>query len=579
MKRLHCLSLFFFSCLLYTVAGAQTVFDSVRTVVSKQRISAALYIYDEQVKRKDSIYSISSLQQLEKIAEELNDASLHSFSISLLADQYARIRGFNSYSTQLHESAVAMAQRTGDEMMMGICLYRMGGYYYSFKNYPLAYEYLLKADNYFQKLGYNDVPDIDKILFFIGGIYYETGNYAKSETYLRQIQELGSVTNYLRKQSLNTLAMIYKNQKDTAKALLYFQKTLGEAVRQKDSAWIGISYSNMGNQYLAMGDDEKAFPLLQKAFQLCLDHHLPEEAFSDLLSIAKIDIKKGRLKEAAATIAKAMGIPGSPFGWNERKILYETQAAFYQENQEPRKAAEALALLMQTKDSIAALRDRQDYEKVLLRVEMEKHAADIGKLETTANASRILRNAVIIALVLLLLVLLLLYGRYRLKAKNTSAILQAQKTMAEEKLKHARQLLQDFMQNNRQKNELIEKFSAELERLKANLTGNPAYEERLNSFEKLVQSTILTDEEWLNFRSLFEKVYKDFFIRLAQKLPGLSVIETRLLSLVKLGMNSREIANMTGMPPEEVDQLKTSVKKKVHPVEDGITLEDLVKAI
>lgn len=558
---------------------ASGVFDSVRLLPQNKRMAKALDIYDNQVKRKDSVFSIQAIRSLQSMADSLNDKSLQCFSLSLLADQYARIRGFNSYSTQLHEAAVALAEKNDIPLLIATCTYRLGGYYYSFKKYPLAFEYLLLADNYFREIGYADVPDIDKILFFIGGIYYETGNYEKSESYMLRMQQLTAIKDYLKKQSLNTLAMIYKNLKDTAKAMNYFRLTLGEAIRQKDSAWIGISLGNMGNHYFSAHEYEKAYPLLQQAAGICLTHDLPGEAFTDILHLARIELLQGNAAKAADYIAKAETLPVQPLTLAAKKNLYEAKAMYYHLNGQQAIAFEWQQKLMQVKDSITEARDRQAFEKIMLRIETEKHLSDIGKLEADVKTASVRRNAVIIVLILVLLVMVLLYLSYRMRAKNMAAVLTAEKKNAEEKLEHAKALLRDFTRNNREKNALIEQFAAELERLKSNMTGNPVYEERLRNFDKLMQSTILTDDEWVAFRELFDKVHKDFFLRLEKKIPGLTVTDTRLISLVKLELTDTEIAHMMGVDMGEVKKMRQKLKYLIHPADDGITLEDLVRAI
>lgn len=555
------------------------VFDSVFQVPAKERIAKALDIYDEQVKRRDSVFSITAIRQLISSAEERDDRELHSFSLSLLADQFARIRGYNSYSTALHESAIALAKKHRLPLMIGMTNYRAGGYYYSFKKYPLAFEYLLRADTYFNEIGYKEVPDIDKILFFIGGIYYESGNYEKSEPYLLQIQELKKVTTYLRKQSLNTLAMIHKQRGDTAGALHWFRLTLAEAQTNRDTAWIGITYGNIGSLYFANGLFEKAYPLLEQGSRFKAVKDLPEDAAADQLLLARIDLLKNNPQKAAGRIAEAGAMVKGVFDLQGRRNLYEALALYYERTGQGIEALETQRKLMQVKDSITITRDRQAYEKIQLRIETERHLNEVNQLEAVATAETLRRNTVILVLFLLLVVLLLLYGRYRLKARNTAAILQKEKQIAEEKLQYARQLLQDFTHNNRQKNELIEKFAAELERLKANMTGHPAYEERLQHFEKLMQSTILSDAEWQSFRELFDKVHKGFFNRLEQKIPGLSLADTRIFALAKLQLPHTEMARMMGMDTTALEMAIQRLRNQIHPHQDGISIEDLVQAI
>lgn len=572
----------FIACCLFlfiTVSCFAGVFDGVRSTPASQRIGKTLDIFNNQVKHKDSVFAINSIRQLMAIAGELSDKQLECLSTSLLADQYARIRSANPLSTQLHLEAISKAEKYQLPLMMGICNYRMGRYYYSFKNYPFAFEYLLRADNTFHELGYAEVKDSDEILYFIGSIYYETGDYDKAETFLQNIQKLKKITNYIQKQSLNTLALIRRQQGDTAQALVYFQKTLDVAVAQNDSAWRGICYSNMGTLYFSSNQFAIAYPMLEKAARLSVEHKQWDDAYGDLLLLARMDILQNRMAPALQKMDSAIALQKFYFTPQARKHLYEAQALYFERSGQQAKALEAQRQLMQVKDSLSTSKDQQAYKKVLLRLETEKHLNDIDKLETDARASALKRNTVILVLGLLVVMLLLIYSRNRLKANSRAAKLEAEKIQAEEKLKNARQLLQNFSKNAQQKNALIEQFSLELQRLKSNLAGDPAYDERLKNFEKLVRSTILTEAEWNDFRILFDKVYKGFFTRLEQKLPGLSLTDKRFMSLIKLGLDNREMGNMMGMDTASVEQAKQTLRGKIHPEQDGLAIEDLVQAI
>lgn len=562
-----------------TVSCMAGVFDGVRSTPASQRVSKTLDIFNKQVKHKDSVFALSSIRQLMAIANELSDKQLECLSISLLADQYARIRSANPLSAQLHLDAIAKAEKYHLPLMTGICNYRMGRYYYSFKNYPFAFEYLLRADNLFHELGYEEVRDSDEILFFIGSIYYETGDYDKAEAFLQNIQQLKKVSDYVQKQSLNTLALIRRQQNDTAQALVYFRKTLAVSIVQNDSTWMGICYSNMGTLHFYSNQFDIAYPMLEKAARLCMEHKQWGDAYGDILLLARMDILQNRMALALQKIDSAIALQKFYFTPQARKHLYETQALYFEHSGQQAKALEAQRELMLVKDSLSTSKDQQAYKKVLLRLETEKHLNDIDKLEADARASALKRNTIILVLVLVVVMLLLIYSRNRLKANNRAAKLEAEKIQAEEKLKNARQLLQNFRENARQKNELIEQFSLELQRLKSNLAGDPAYDERLKNFEKLVRATILTDAEWNDFRTLFDKVYKGFFNRLETKLPGLSLSDKRFMSLIKLGLDNVEMGNMMGMDTVSIEQAKQTLREKIHPEQDGLAIEDLVQAI
>lgn len=555
-------------CLCISIVCNAGVFDTLGVMPAGERISKAQDLYAKQIRLRDSVFAINELEGLVSLANSINDKALQCFSVSLLADQYARYRGLNPLSEKLHHEAVSLAGEYRLPVMQGICNYRMGRYFYSFRQYPVAFEYLLRADNILHEVHYRNVPDIDEILFFTGSIYYETGDYDKADSFLLQVQELPKVNDYIRKQSLNTLALIRKRRHDGEGALKYFTKTLYESTRQHDSAWIGISYGNMGETYFTGGRFKEAYPLLQAGANLDRHHKQYGDACINLLFLAQIDIAEGRTAVAAKRIDSAAIVYPVYSTLSSRRLLYETLAAWYERQGQTVAAISVQKRLLRLKDTIDANIDDQAFRRIQVQLETEKHLADIDRLEARASASAAQRNAIIALLALVVVVLLLLYNRYRLKARNSA-----------EQLTNARRELQAFTENSRRKNELIEQFAAELERLKASMAGQPSYNERMDHFDRLVHSTILTDAEWADFRVLFDKVHKGFFARLEQKLPGLTLNETRLLALVKLGLGDADISNMLGITIAAVERSRQRLREKIHPSKDGLSLNDLVQAV
>ena len=565
-------------CNLNTAFCAE-VFEPVRSLPATQRVAKTQDIFIHQVRLADSVFSIGSIRGLLTIADELGDRSLKCFATSLLADQYARIRGLNDLSSQLHHDAVRLAESNKLPLMVGICTYRMGRYYYSFKDYPIAFEYLLRADNEFKEIGYKEVPDMDEILYFIGSIYYESGNYEKAGSYLRNIQQLKQVTPYVQKQALNTLALISRQQQDTVLALSYFKKILAAAIAQPDSAWIGISYSNIGGLYFAQHKFDSAYDLLQQGASISILKKQWSDAYTDLLLMARIDLQRNNPALALKRINSAIALHPRYFTTSGRKTLYETQAQYFEQTGALSQALDFQRKLQEVKDSLARSSNQQAYREIQLRIETEKHLSDIGKLEAETKAAAMKQYAIIAGLAMLLLVSLLLYRNYRMRSRNAAAGLQAEKLRAEEKLKYARQLLKNFTENSRQKNELIEQFAAELEMLKGSLPGHPVYEQRLRNFEKLVRSSILTDEEWRSFRELVDKVHKGFFTRLEDRFPGLDPSETKLASLIKLGVSEQEMAGMMGVDIADVRRSTQQLFQKIDAIAPGTTIEEKIQAI
>jgi hypothetical protein len=265
------------------------------------------------------------------------------------------------------------------------------------------------------------------------------------------------------------------------------------------------------------------------------------------------------------------------------KNYFEGMALYYQKMGN---AAEALAYWKKQQaatDSLNVIEDAGNYSHIQQKIETEKHLVDIKTLEARTQIALLKRNLFIVILALLMAVSLLVYNRTRIKQKAQKELFlkqeellkseklraEAEQLRAEGELQGAKALLQNYTENIRQKNALIDRFTAELVKLQ----GEP---DITTNFEKLVQSTILTDADWEAFRNLFEKVYKGFFFNLKNTFPNLSITDTRLLCLIKLQLSNREMANMLGISIDAIKKAKQRLKKKINLETE---LEDMIQSI
>ena len=112
-----------------------------------------------------------------------------------------------------------------------------------------------------------------------------------------------------------------------------------------------------------------------------------------------------------------------------------------------------------------------------------------------------------------------------------------------------------------------------LEQLRGEITDMS--EERTENMNRLLDATILTEDDWKKFRQLFEKVYPGFFIHLKERIPDLSATDTRLLSLTRLKLPLKDMASMLGVSYDAVKKAKQRLRKKIN-LPDDKELEDLV---
>jgi DNA-binding NarL/FixJ family response regulator len=208
------------------------------------------------------------------------------------------------------------------------------------------------------------------------------------------------------------------------------------------------------------------------------------------------------------------------------------------------------------------------------KIETEKHLAELKLVESERSRQVLLRNFIVVALVLILVIVFQTLRRLRLKQRKDQQIFAIEKKRAEEEIRNAEGQLSSYIESLREKSNLIEQFKEEIQRLQSpvNDAGQPEQQEIL---EKLHYATIITEEDWTNFKNMFVKVHKDFFVRLKEKYPDLTQAETRFLSLTKLGFSVNEMANTLGISPDSVRKTRLRLRKKLN-LGEHIILEDII---
>ncbi|MEY4875557.1 MAG: hypothetical protein RL708_706 [Bacteroidota bacterium] len=560
------------------------VFDEIKKIPPEQRITKSQLIYDKQVRTKDSVFAFQSVFELIEMAKQLHDKSLECFAISMLADHHARTNGYSKATTQLHLDAIKMADENNLPIVLGICNFKIGRYYYSFLKYPLAFEHLLRANNIFKEIGYDKAPN--DFLFYLANIYYSAGDIVKADSFFHACLRYKTHDRFVNMQANNSLAAIAKQKNQLDKALQFEQQTLAIAAANNDSTWIGLSNGFIGNFYFLLHDYTKAKTFLQKGYMSNCIHNEWSNAIICALNLAAINIVENNFSEADRYLQLSNQCFQHQNLMKDRKRKAEVMALYYERKGNTAAALQWHKKFVQLQDSMNSNAELQSFNNIQLRIETEKHLSEIGKLEADADKAKLKRNAIILILCLLMFISLLLYNRRRLKtkaeneiAKQREALLQSEKLVAETELKNAAIQLQNFTENLRNKNELIEQFTNEIEALKKSTSADLIQTERVEHFEKLLQSTILTDEDWDNFRQLFEKVHSGFFFHLKEKFPNLTLTETRMCSLIKLQLSNREMANMVGISIDAIKKSKQRLRKKISPENEEVEIENLIATI
>jgi hypothetical protein len=93
---------------------------------------------------------------------------------------------------------------------------------------------------------------------------------------------------------------------------------------------------------------------------------------------------------------------------------------------------------------------------------------------------------------------------------------------------------------------------------------------------ELGRQTILTEEDWNGFRSLFEKIYPGFFIHIKDKFPDITLAELRMAALTRLRLTTRQIASILGISVDSVHKSRQRLRQRFQ-VGSEANLDELVQ--
>jgi DNA-binding CsgD family transcriptional regulator len=162
--------------------------------------------------------------------------------------------------------------------------------------------------------------------------------------------------------------------------------------------------------------------------------------------------------------------------------------------------------------------------------------------------------------------------RKRKSQYKKAALISYQASLEKEKLLLEKELLEAELEKKDkqlttealykiQKNAMIEEVVENL--LKLRLESGQKTKTALNTVIRDLQKS-MEIKVWTDFEMRFQQVHGHFYEVLDNRFPDLSTNERRLCAFLKLGLNTKEIATITGQTPNSITVARTRLRKKLN---------------
>ena len=421
----------------------------------------------------------------------------------------------------------------------------------------------------------------------------------------------------------NGLGQVYYKIKTAEDALLRHEAALNIYQKLRNEEGEAETISFIGGMYEKMGSYPKALEHQRVALKIFEELHLSSQLAFVRENIGSIYEDLGQYDSAYSNFRKAY-VLNTALGDSLRMIgNLNNLGDVLRKTREPEqgllysvKAAEMsgrLGFLYQQKSAVVdiskAYAEMRDYENAYKYLEQSRQLSDLVYSEESARQfaiqeahnSLFAKNQQINQLeqmrdfdtkvkwLLLFLVILLsvlgwvILNRQKLKIKSNRELLQRQEEilLVKEQLinteKENLKLLELKMEAEDRahsksltaqtlhvidKNQMLEDIQA---KLKSILEEDPKEQKkRIRNLIKQIDFNFSHDTDWDDFKQTFERVHQDFFKNIQARSGGLTPAEMKLASLMRLNLNSKEIASSLGISMDSLRISRYRLRKKLN---------------
>jgi len=416
-------------------------------------------------------------------------------------------------------------------------------------------------------------PGIGSYYTFMGQIYIDNGEADLALQLLQKATQYNFCEKIDEYYCWGNIGLTYYNLGKTSDALQASFKALEIIKQLGDSAEIVSMLGNIGTIYLKHGDYRNALTFLSKDYAGSVHFERWESAIAVQIMKAKSYLYLGNHDSAgiALKIADSIARHCHCSSYGAKKEYYEQLSKWLSQKgnwPEYVKSIDSFTYYANKLSSEARV-TISNFLGTELKVASNMHAAKMQLVESERQRQLLVRNLIIVIIVSVLLFVLLALNSHRKGRK-------AERKIYALNLENARKQLENYLENIRTKNQLLEELQGQIEQHRSDQqVGIKPQAIDIELASRIEQASLITEDGWLEFTNLVEQVHQHFFTKLNVIFPNLTPAEVRLITLIKLKFSIKESASMLGISADSVRKARYRLKKKLS-IEEDNSLDEMI---
>ncbi|AWV98366.1 tetratricopeptide repeat protein [Arcticibacterium luteifluviistationis] len=408
-------------------------------------------------------------------------------------------------------------------------------------------------------------------------IHAKIGNIEKGLEMSRTSLELAKSGDfeYTEYQAYNNIGILYKKDGQYEKALeayLESERLAKELNFRRDLVGIYINKGSLLNLMERFSDAEEEFRKVLKV-EKELGGILPRYKADILVNQADTYRHLGKNTLARKNIDEGLKLAIELESLDLQIYAYEIAKDIELATGNPLAAVEKMEVLQSLKDSLFNTEKTSQINEFQSKYEAVVKDAEINELNKKAEIQQLKNRGLWAGLILLALTAAFVIYSIISKRKKERELVAKENALELEKrrnteieLESKKKELTTKVLQLASKNEFLSNLENEIDVLKTNMDSSVS--KTSGRISRMIKRDIDNDKQWLQFSSEFSSIHGGFLSALAAKHGKFSKSEVRLVSLLKMNLSTKEIADILGISNEGVRKARYRLRKKID-IEDN----------
>ena len=512
------------------------------------------------------------------------DSLLHKKSTDVQIKILDSILNNNNFQNSIEGIKMAkkyanLVKNSTDSVQIGKAHLRIGWYYFKVGELDKSLKNLFLAKSVFQRS--ENIDLLGNVYNSIGTVYCDQENQeyiSKGISYFLEFLKLSQSNGDSASVAgaFSNIGWAYNNLEKNDSALVFHKKALKMRLLLKKKLDIAISYHNIAYTYSLQGKYDKAIYYFHKSKPYIQEANNHYGKYISCFDMANMFIHMKELDSAkyyafqADSLSKIL----------KSKVIFQevnqTLSMYFHAVHNDQKAYEHLLLSKAYNDSIVTEKMKNKLAEMQTLYELEKKEQHIHSLKEKNKYKEWLIIIISVAGLLIILSIIFLLSQVSAKRKKEKELHLKREELAKEKLEKSRlkeselevslknksKQLSTHALHMMQKNTMLQEILKQIKLLSKKIDNTDKQE--LRQLTLSLNQSLRSDKDWDVFKLYFEEINKTFYKKLKDINSDLTANDHRLCALIKLNMNSKEMASVLNLAPSSIKSSRHRLKKKLN---------------